>query len=277
MDYGFIDEIQKFIEDDKHSIELHKYAIKQFSDRKNGKEYSLSEHVEAIIWALLSNQQKWWIIWSKLEQIKEIFYNYKIENILLINPCYFAFKIIEIGAANMNIKIQMEGLGDIILTLQRIAKREGSIDKYYNSLIEKYKSVDVLLEKLTGCDDKKPYKLKNMGIPLICEYLKNIGIDTGKPDTHIKRILGSNILGFSQNEEATEKESLSYIKEISDNKGITQKEVDSLLWLYCADGFGEICKRNEPKCIKCVIKKYCRKQVQLRLTNGNCTPPCSGG
>jgi hypothetical protein len=34
-----------------------------------------------------------------------------------------------------------------------------------------------------------------MCVALLCEYLKNVGIDVVKPDVHIKRILGCERLG----------------------------------------------------------------------------------
>ena len=41
------------------------------------------------------------------------------------------------------------------------------------------------------------YKLKYVGKALAWEYLRNVGVDGAKPDTHLKRILGSNRLGYS--------------------------------------------------------------------------------
>jgi len=257
MEYGFINELKIFIEKDKFCDQILKFEIKQHSNREDGKKYSLNEHIEAIVWALLSNQQKWRVVLPKLEKIKSGFHNYDADIVKNTKPEDLIKIIIEVKAGNKNIKKQMEGLSNIISVLEDISKQHGSIDSYYDDLIKKTGNPESLLKELSKSNSK--YKLKNMGITLVCAYLKNIGIDIGKPDTHIKRILGKNILGCSKNDEATEEEALSYIKCIAEKNGTTKKEVDSLLWLYCADGFGEICTKNDPKCDKCVIKEYCHK------------------
>jgi len=257
MNYDFIDNLKVFTEKDDFCNQVLKFGIKQYIDRENGKVYSLNEHIEAVVLSLLSNQQKWRVVLPKLEKIKNDFSNYNADIIKNTKPEDLINNIIRIKAGNRNIKKQMEGLLDIIFVLENIFKKHGSIDTYYNSLIKEDGNPDALIKKLSKPGSE--YKLKNMGIALVCEYLKNIGIDIGKPDTHIRRIFGKSILGFSKNIEATEEDVLSYMKDIADKKGISQKEVDGLLWLYCADGFGEICTRKEPKCSKCVIKEYCNK------------------
>ena len=39
------------------------------------------------------------------------------------------------------------------------------------------------------------YKLHQVGEALAWEYIRNVGIDGAKPDTHIRRFLGSNRMG----------------------------------------------------------------------------------
>ena len=81
-----------------------------------------------------------------------------------------------------------------------------------------------------------------------------------KPDVHLKRILGSSRLHLSNNEELSDEE---FYKIMSDMHHSTNKlyiELDNYLWSYCADGQAEICTAD-PKCSKCVIKKYCNKML----------------
>ena len=47
-------------------------------------------------------------------------------------------------------------------------------------------------------------------------------------------------------------------QKLSKQIGISQAKMDYLLWNYCSKGYGEICTAT-PKCEKCVIKKYCKR------------------
>ena len=257
MKYDFINELKNFMEKASLNQDLEK-ALKKYNERKNGKEYSVNEHLQAVIYSLLSNQRPWKPIEDNKNKIDKIFLNYDSIKIKNTEPAIFANSLIEIKCGNRNIHRQMNGLSDIIFVLETISKKYGTIDTYYNNHPHMKAGYPYYVIKELA-DRKNKYKLKNMGIALICEYFKNIGIDVAKPDTHITRMLGKNILGFSNKEEATLKEAVEYIKKIAEKNNISQIEVDVLLWLYCADGYGEICTKNDPKCNKCVIKNYCNK------------------
>jgi len=257
MDHGFITEIKKFVEKNDSWKENIKNLKKNIEGRKD-KIYSLSEHMEAIIYSLLSNQRPWRPIEENRNKIDKIFFNYDVEKIKNENPALFVKLLKEIKCANRSINRQMNGLKDIICVLKNIKKEYGEIDNYYNNHPKVKEGYPYYLAKELA-DRNNKYKLKNMGIALVCEYFKNIGIDTAKPDTHIRRMLGKNILGFSKKESATPEETITYIKEIAEKNNFYQMEVDALLWFYCADGYGQICTKDEPRCSECVIKKYCNK------------------
>ena len=73
-------------------------------------------------------------------------------------------------------------------------------------------------------------------------------------------MLGNKILGFNKKDEVTPREAIEIIKEIAEKNNISQIEVDNLIWQYCADEYGEICTKINPKCKKCVIIKYCNSK-----------------
>ena len=100
------------------------------------------------------------------------------------------------------------------------------------------------------------YKLKQMGIALTIEYLKNVGIDVLKPDIHIKRLFGKDRLGLSDKSLATENEILRIIKQLSSETDAPNVEIDSIIWQFCASNYAEICSAN-PKCEKCLVKVKC--------------------
>lgn len=75
----------------------------------------------------------------------------------------------------------------------------------------------------------------------------------------MNRFLGNKRLGNSKSEISTPVETIKQGKLISEQTGKTLPEIDSLIWMYCADGYGTICTAK-PKCDICVIKNYCKNK-----------------
>ena len=99
----------------------------------------------------------------------------------------------------------------------------------------------------------------SIGEALITEYLKNVGYDIAKPDRHIRRILGRNILDCSEHENAPAYEAIDIVAAIARQLNRPAAEVDYILWAYCAKNYGEICTKNNPHCDRCVVKIKCKK------------------
>ena len=77
---------------------------------------------------------------------------------------------------------------------------------------------------------------------------------------HIRRILGSKILGCSKYETVPIYEAMDIIQSIAEQMGKHCAEVDYLLWMYCANGYGEVCTVRNPKCDICVIRNICNSE-----------------
>ena len=77
----------------------------------------------------------------------------------------------------------MESIQYNISILEKIEEEFGSIDNFITS-----KPVEEVAECFA--DEKSHYKLKQMGMALTMEYLKNVGLSGMKPDTHLLRICG---------------------------------------------------------------------------------------
>lgn len=103
--------------------------------------------------------------------------------------------------------------------------------------------------------------LAQMDVALVCEYLRNVGYDYPKPDRHICRILGSDILAFSTNREVSRLQAFQIIFKLAELAEKSVAETDYILWTYCSTGYGEICTVDKPKCDICVANKHCRKQT----------------
>lgn len=139
-----------------------------------------------------------------------------------------------------------------------------SIDEYYQTYLENTSFI-ALVKTLS--DSKSENKLKQMGVALVCEYLRNVGYDVPKPDRHIRRILGRDILGCSDKEIVPEYEVFDIISTIATDLNKSSAEVDYILWSYCANGYGEICTKENPKCSKCVAREKCEYEAKIIFKN----------
>lgn len=228
--------------------------IKNIELRNSGKSFSFDEHINALIFSLLSNQRPWEPIEANEKNICDIFFNFNKEKLLNTDPEYFVQRLKEIRCGNRAVSKQMESLKYNIMVFEDIEKDHGSLDNYVTS-----KSPYEIADELAN----GRYKLKQVGFALALEYLRNVGIDAIKPDTHIMRILSNERLGYSDHD-VNEYEAVEILKNVSKETGYTQAYLDALLWLFCASGYGDICTSN-PKCDKCKLKLYCNYENQKTL------------
>ena len=85
-------------------------AERHVNERNCGKQFLLRDHVQALIYSLLSNQRRWTDLEPKLKDVDAIFFDYNVEEIQK-TPCeYFYQKITDIKAGNRQIKKQMRAL-----------------------------------------------------------------------------------------------------------------------------------------------------------------------
>lgn len=204
---------------------------------------TITDHVKAMIYAQLSNNRPWQPIFDNRKKIDAIFSNYNTTLLKKADPVVLVGKITEIHCGNRQIKRQMQNLRTNIETLERIEKENGSISHYYatTNLVDVIKSLS---------QSGKNYKLNCMGIPLVCEYLKGVSADVVKPDSLLCRLLGR--LGYSKRIPATPWEAIEICKAIGVEYGLSQAEVDTILWQYCAKDKFEICT-DKPKCAQCGV------------------------
>lgn len=223
--------------------------LEWIQQRSNGKVFSMSEHIRALIYSQLSNNRPWNQIELNIDKIDEIFFFYDKEKILNTSADYFIEEIQSIKCGNRNIKKQMDSLHDNIHKFERIEQEFGTLDNFVTSGTP-IEIADLLANSLK-------YKLHTLGLALAMEYLRNVGIDATKPDTHIRRILGSKRLGYSSGEIAGEIESIDIINTISSETGYLPSQIDALLWLFCSNDNGMICT-EKPHCDQCLLNgKYC--------------------
>ena len=243
------------------------YIKHQIDKRNNGGNFSINDHIRAMVYSLLSSG----IVWERVEKgidiktgrinpIDDIFHNYDVDYILKCNPDRLADEIKNLGCASQSTRKQMKAIvSKNIYKLISYEKEFGSIDSYYKKFIEQDNTLKTLVKQLA--DSKSENKFDEMAEALIAEYLKNVGHDIAKPDRHIRRILGSKILDCSEYEEVPVNEAFDIVAEIAQEMNKPVAEVDYILWSYCANGYGEICTSKNPKCDKCVAIDICKKNM----------------
>lgn len=237
----------------------------QIDRRKQGGTFSIEDHIRAMVYSMLSSGISWQRVeggidndTGKIIPIDEIFHQYSVEKLMQSSPEELRDKIKELHCASLQTLAQMKALLKAnIPKLLAIEEQHGSIDNFYQHFINADPSLNTLVLVLSEKNSK--YNLSQMGEALTAEYLRNVGYDISKPDRHIRRILGSKYLGCSESEFVPIYEVFDIVAEIAEELNKSVAEVDYTLWSYCANGYGEICTKNKPKCENCVAKEYCNR------------------
>lgn len=120
--------------------------------------------------------------------------------------------------------------------------------------------------------------IKGIGTALACDFLKEIGyLNIGKPDVHIKRIMGRiGVLGDFEKELVAENDnflSFRIMDKMSQVSGKTVFEVDKIFWLYGsgynteAKKINGICTKNMWQCQICQLNREgrCKKHINEYL------------
>ncbi len=215
--------------------------------RLNGETFSLQEHVKGLIFAQLSNQRPWEPVSKKLPELKQVFFGYDPDALAKADPTELTSQVCDLSCGNRQVAAQMASLRDNIETLRRIDEKEESLDAFVCSDLP-----IVIAKKLAS---PGPYKLKQIGVTLAMEYLRNVGVDAAKPDVHLTRILSAERLGYCSSK-PTEREVVECVARLASDAGTSATYMDNLLWLVCADGYGEVCQA-QPRCSVCSMRTIC--------------------
>jgi endonuclease III len=247
-DANFLHEIKSYLESKGLRYEPVFNAIEA---RNGGKQFTLSEHIRALIYSLLSNQTPWSRIEPHLREIDQIFRDYDPDFIKSKPGSYFENALFQMKCGNRKTSAQMNSLHENMVTFERLITKFGSLDDFVVSA-PAYEIVNLLSRNGSG------YKLHQVGDALAWEYLRNVGIDGAKPDLHMRRFFGCKRMGASRHESASVQEVVNRVSELSKETGMSMATIDNLIWSFCADGYGEICTAA-PKCRECVIRRYCNE------------------
>lgn len=240
------------------------YIKKQTDKRAGGDEFTVSDHIRAMVYSMLTSGAPWNRIepyidlqTGRIGIVDEIFCQYDTDVLLHTDPEELCDKIKANKLGTQYIKKQMNALVHAnIGKLLDMQREYGSVDNCYRQFVKKYDNLKTLVRELSTAG--KPYKMAQLGEALTAEYLKNVGYDIGKPDRHICRILGSEYLGCSERKIVSPYEAIDIIAAIAKKLDKPAAEVDYILWAYCADGYGQVCTKRNPKCKElCSVKSLC--------------------
>ncbi len=241
------------------------FIKKQIERRKKGETFTLKDHIRAMVYSMLSSGSSWDRISKDTDPdtkcmfiVDKVFCNYDTEQLLKHTSEQLKEAVKDIGCGTLSTRKQMEALLSAnIPKLLELEKEYRTIDTYYQKFIKLDSTLKTLVTALSSSESKD--KMVQMDIALVCEYLRNVGYDIPKPDRHICRILGSDYLAFSSEQTVPPFEVFDIIVKLAEMTGKHNAEVDYILWSYCADGYGEICKKEKPNCDICVAIKDCNQ------------------
>lgn len=240
--------LEEYLKDKVQDIDL--TILEAVNARKNGKSFNFEEHLKGFVYAQLSALVSWKKIKDNQPRLDEIFCNFDRQQLKDKSAEDLINEITAIKCHNpYTTKNQMRSLKANIETFEKIEQEYGSLENFITH------STPSNIIKLLA-DSNSTYKLKYAGVALVCEYLRNVGMDIIKPDVHIKRIASAERLHL-----VTAKNDYKIIdefQELAQQIEISQVKMDYLLWNYCSKGYGEVCTAT-PKCDECVIRKYCRR------------------
>ena len=236
---------------------------RQIDKRKSGGQFDIKDHIRAMVYSMLSSCVSWNriargtdIVTGHIKDVDEIFCDYSLQKLLQCTPEQLKERLHKIHCASPYTDRQMHALFSVnIPQLLKFKERAGTIDNYYDNFIQKNKTLLSLVKNLS--DPASEDKMRQMGIPLTSEYLRNVGYDIPKPDRHIRRILSSEYFALSDKENVSPAAAFKLVMELAGTLGKPAAEVDYILWSYCADGYGGICRKNKENCKVCAAKKYC--------------------
>ena len=251
-----------------NKLNINRLIDKNIANRQNpGFVLKIENHIQAMVYALLTNQRPWYLIKPHLKAIDILFNNYDPNAIytqLDVDPDYYinGLKNLKCGNRAVNNQFCAKNLKYNIELFRTIEKKFGSIDSFmvpkasyanFSLYDDQYSSI---INKIS--DYNSDYKFRGFGKAIAAEYLRNTGVPDVKPDTHIRRFYSSDRMGNINNQAgiATINQAIADITIAAQEAGLTRNEADNIVWSYCAKGFGEICTSN-PKCKCCVICSLC--------------------
>ena len=238
--------LRKLSIDDNFDKEILERRSRTF-DADNSDEF----FYEILVRDIFGGGMKASLIRMKLPFIKKAFANFNIEQVSTYNENDLNRMLM-----NPNIIHNRRRLVDCIQNAKEMKKKSnehGSFGNFLKQYVDDTNELSIRLKLLFG----------SVGQIIALNFLKDIGVDTIKPDVHILRVL--HRLGFLNSEKPT-KINIQKTMLLAEKMKLSPSEklsvVDAVLWMYGGGGDGHvrkaICNKNNPFCDECPLTSYCR-------------------
>ena len=223
--------------------------------------------------AILSSGTKYYLLAPHLPAIRRILLNYNIVGIANLSdndidsnllPQIQQLRI----PSKIKIQTKLRWIRDSAKTFMQIQMSHAHVWQFLETELGEsrfnhtrgcyiHPNDDRLIRDLTA--PGSGHKLRGVGLAICCEFFNNIGLDEFKPDVHTISLLNRINLDRSP---SIGKVDVSRKPASVRSIGITIAQtldkarayVDSLMWVFCAEGEGDVCTEDDPKCESCWLK-----------------------
>lgn len=189
------------------------------------------------------------ILRGRWKDIKKAFSNYDINKV-----SQYADKDLEGMMNNPRIirnERKLKACIENAKIMKEISKKHGSFGKYLNQNKDNRRELEEKLKK----------RFHFLGDVLVLEYLKQIGLDSIKPDVHVVRVM--HRLGLIDSKTTSSEvinQVITVADQISQLTGEKLSVVDAVFWIYGGSGDLHVEKAvcaNKPLCDECPLTRYC--------------------
>ncbi|HEX5011124.1 MAG TPA: hypothetical protein VFY71_12060 [Planctomycetota bacterium] len=236
----------------------------QASQRRASRELiPLTDHLRALILAMLAAHRPWRTIARRLGQLELVFGLYKPDELEQLAPQQLVVEVEALGCGNARLGRQMESIRPNLETMRRIERTFGCMDQFVEC-----DSPDAVAQAFGRAGSS--WKLREVGPALALEYLKFVGIQTAKPDARVRRICGPGRLGLLDGP-ATDEQVAAKLQWCAEAAGVHPVAFENMLWLLGERDYGAICA-SEPRCEACELRRNCRFPLARKLVQQSRRP-----
>jgi len=209
----------------------------------------LSDHLRAMILAMLGANRPWRTLARSMGQLELVFGCFKPDYLVRMAPRQLAAEVDLLGCGNGRTRLQMEAIEPNIETMRLIESEFGCLDQFVER--GKPEAIAQLLSR-----PRSRYKLLEVGPAIAREYLKLVGVRAGRISGHVRRIAGPERLGLLEGREADTTAAVK-VWSFAEQAGVHPVALDNLLRMLGSTEYGEICGAV-PRCESCDLAPDCR-------------------
>lgn len=209
------------------------FIFRQINEQK--KDHNTpQEHMRAAVYSIISGGAKWNKYLDNIGQEEKTITN--------VEECFGHFSDMETvrkildEKPNSHFQKYIEGWRFFKRNIEELKLFADSLDADVNNRYKEINNDDKTYFTLVNAlsDPNSRYKVKGFGIPLACEYLRNLGYDIPKPDSHICDILFD--CSFIPSRSAQE-EAYYVMLDLAKVLDCSPAKLDYYLWSSCAFGY----------------------------------------